>query len=174
MIRVHIAIRPRLSGLLLGFLLVVSNPLIPADASKPWPKQLRGISNVNLYVHMPSSLSEGDRLAVDLRSKLETVLNEAGIDTNAASSQFLAVDVDLLPYNACEKKGIVGVRMLVRLSEPVRLLRDSEIREFDKMPITWFEERLFVSPVAELEGRIKQEAIDLVEQFAGWIMIQRR
>ena len=64
--------------------------------------------------------------------------------------------------------------MLIRLSEPVRLLRDSEMREFDRMPITWFEEKLFVSPGAGLEGRIKQEATDLVEQFAGWIVIQRR
>lgn len=143
-----------------------------AGVSKPWPRQLRGISSVNLYVHMPPSIEESSDLADGLRPTLERILNEGGIATISPSNQTLALDVDAFSCGDTDESDLLGVRVMLRLTEPVILARHPDGTEFDKMPIVWFEERLFSVRRERFADKIRKLAQELVGEFAGWVKIQ--
>lgn len=157
----------------LGLAALTAAACFPAEASKPWPKQLKDLESVNLYIHLPSSLNGREQLGEELRPELEKLLLGAGVEPKSPDSRSLAIDVDMIPMDVCEDANVLGIRLLLRLSEPVVLLRNPKITEFDALPIVWSDERLFAVPSDEAADHIKALSLDLMGEFVGWIRVQR-
>lgn len=137
----------------------------PSLASSLAPTHLKGLTAVNVSVHVSREIPGSRALESLLKRRVEDALVRAGLSVVARGEEWFDVNVSGRPIQVGKRRAMFALSIAVHLREHVRLRRDTALDVPGGGALTWWDQCLTLASADELQNTIAKAVLRFVELF---------